>query len=153
MILNEKKQDDAGQREFGRLVEELYELYLGSPNLALHEKEIKKILVTETQINQLVKGGCLIKEPYAKDGRTEYYYMLGANFLNLVTNLRIEKLNKILVKLNAILLALTLWVAGTGVVEVLYKINSFSPSFFGIFLLIWSALCLFLLMKIHFGYR
>jgi hypothetical protein len=42
MILNEKKQDDAGQREFGRLVEELYELYLGSPNLALHEKEIKK---------------------------------------------------------------------------------------------------------------
>jgi hypothetical protein len=77
--------------------------------------------VTEAQINQLVKGEYLIKEPYAEDGRTVYYYMLGANSLNLVANLRVEKLNAILVKLNAILLALTLWVAGTGVAEAATK--------------------------------
>jgi hypothetical protein len=42
MTLSKKKQNRAGQRGFGRLIEELYELYRGSPNLALHEEEIKK---------------------------------------------------------------------------------------------------------------
>jgi len=153
MTLNKKKQNGAGQRKFGRLIEELYELYQGSPNLALCEEEIKKILGTEAQIDQLVKGGYLIKEPHAKGGRTVYYYMLGANLLNLVANLRAEKLNTILVKLNAILLVLTFWIGGIGVVEGLFKIDWISSFGLGIILLFLSALCLFSLTAIHFLYR
>jgi hypothetical protein len=143
MTLEKKDQDGAGQREFRRLIEELYR---GFPRLALREDEVRKVLLAENQINQLVEKGYLVREPYAEDGRTVYRYMLGANSLSLVASRRAEKL-------NAILVALTFWVAGTGVAEGLFKINWISSSLFGIFLLILSALCLFQLMAIHFRYR
>jgi predicted transcriptional regulator len=55
--------------------------------MTLNEKkqdEVRKVLVMENQINQLVEKGYLVREQYAKDGRTAYYYMLGANSLNLL---------------------------------------------------------------------
>jgi hypothetical protein len=139
MILNKKKQNRAGQREFRRLIEKLYG---GFPGLAVREDEVKKVLVTEDQINQLVHEGYLVKERYAEDGRTVYRYMLGANSLNLVANWRTEKLNKILV-------ALTCWATQTGVTEGLHRIGWLTPFQFGIILFFFSLFWLLVLVMIH----
>lgn len=117
----EKKEWLAQQpKKFRELIEEMYS---GFPNIRTHEERIKKAIVTEEDISNLVKRGYFIEESYRHGDKEGKRYGLGPNALNLISSWRNEELAAKIVNLTYAVFLLGILTLGTGIVNAISSQN------------------------------